>query len=186
MRNQVSYVRQHFVEFVIQIVPMITEELSETESVVPVKKMVISLIEILRKVDLSMYGEDSEGTVMRKEQNTQAEQKIRATLLIRKQDQRSFINQGTDNLVINSEIDIQHIIEGIRSLIYHCLEITSEPDTLKVNEDYEYIEGGGFSLKNLFGGGDNHEKLIEKNLNLTPLKEAVLSCLRPFFISSIY
>lgn len=37
MKNQVSYVRQHFVDFVIQIVPMMTEMLSEEESIVPIK-----------------------------------------------------------------------------------------------------------------------------------------------------
>lgn len=37
MKNQVSYVRQHFVDFAINVVPMITEMLSEEESVVPIK-----------------------------------------------------------------------------------------------------------------------------------------------------
>lgn len=173
LRNQVSYVRQHFVEFIIQIVPMITEELSETESVIPVKKLVISMIELLRRVDLSMYGEDSEGTVIKKEPTSQSDHRLRATILIRKQDQRSANSHNTESMVINSELDIQHIILGIKSIVYHCLDI--EQDALTIREDYEYIDGGGFSIKALFSGGDNREKLIEKNLNINPLKEAVLS-----------
>jgi hypothetical protein len=41
MKNPVSYVRKHFIEFVVQIVPMITEMLPENEALVPVKKLVI-------------------------------------------------------------------------------------------------------------------------------------------------
>lgn len=186
MRNQVSYVRQHFLEFINQIAPMITEELSEAECVVPIKKLVISMIELLRKVDLSMYGDYHSDTPAKKAAANANEPKIRATILIRKQDHRALDVQDNDNLVINSEMDIQHIVDAIRCIIYHCLEIEYQPKNLEIQEEYDYADIGGFSFKNLFGGGDNKEKLIEKNMYISPLKEAVLECLRPFFISSIY
>ena len=186
MNNQVSYVRKHFIEFVVQCVPMITEMLAEEEAVYPVEKMVICLTGILRNVDLSMYGEDSEGTVVSKAPQSSKDQKIRATLLIKKQDQKAFQTNSGDNLVINSELDIQIIIEGIKTIIYHCLHIHPDPSELDFNEEYEYIEGGGFSFKTIFGTSEGHDKLIDKNSKLTPLKEAVLSCMKPFLISSIY
>ena len=186
MRNQVSYVRQHFIEFVIQIVPMLTYELSENECVIPIKKLVKSMIELLRKVDLSMYGGDlHENTMFKKQSST--EPKIRATVLIRKQDHRSASDSPeNDNLYINSEVDIQYIIDGVRSVLYHCLQIKYDDSTLSVHEDYNYVEAGGLSFKSLFGAGESREKLIEKNIYINPLKEAVLSCLKPFFISAIH
>ena len=187
MRNEVSYVRQHFVEFVIQIVPMLINELSESECVDPIKKLVINMIELLRKVDLSMYGDYHDNNSSKKQSASTNEPRIRATVLIRKQDQRSVSDaHENDNLYINSEIDIQHIVDGVRSILYHCLEIEYDDNSLSVTEEYNYAEVGGFSFKSLFGAGESREKLIEKNIHINPLKEAVLSCLRPFFISAIY
>ena len=114
MRNEVSYVRQHFVEFVIQIVPMLINELSESECVDPIKKLVINMIELLRKVDLSMYGDYHDNNSSKKQSASTNEPRIRATVLIRKQDQRSVSDaHENDNLYINSEIDIQHIVDGV-------------------------------------------------------------------------
>ena len=48
------------------------------------------------------------------------------------------------------------------------------------------MDGSGFSFKTIFGGGDAHDKLIDRHMKLSPLKDAVLSSLKPFFISSIY
>jgi hypothetical protein len=184
MKNQVSYVRKHFIDFAVQCVPMLTDMLPEEEAVIPVERLVICLIEILRSVDLSMYGEDSEG--LNRKTHSSKEHAIRATLLIKKQDQRSSHVDKTDNLVINSELDISTIIEGIKSIIYHCLVIEPNPSDLAFTEEYEYIEGSGFSFKSFFGTGDSHDKLIDRHTKLTPLKEAVLACLKPLFISSIY
>lgn len=182
MSNQVSYVRQHFIEFVVMIVPMITEMLSETESVAPIIKLALCLISILGKVDLSIYGEDSEGS-SNKTYESVNENQIRATVLIWKQGQKSTQMESHENLVINSEVDIKLIIEGIKSIIYHCLQIHPDPSQLNFSEEYEYAEGSGFSFKTIFGGGEGHDKLLHKNTKLGPLKESVLTLLRPFFIS---
>lgn len=186
MKNQVAYVRKHFIEFVVQCVPMITDLLSEEQAIHPIKKLVMCLINILRKVDLSVYGEDAEGIYFKKSPNTPSEHKIRATLLIKKQDHRAFHGSGQDNLVINSEMDILTIIDGIKQIIYHCLNIHPDAGQLTFTEDYEYIEGSGFSFKTIFGGGESHDKLIDKQQRLSLLKEQVLSCLKAFFVSCIY
>lgn len=174
MKNEVSYVRQHFVEFVVSIIPVITEMLSEEECIQPIKKCVLCLIHILRFVDLSMYGEDAEGTVYKRPQNGPSTQKIRATILIKKQDNKAS-SSNENELVINSELDISHIIEGIRSIIYHCLNIDSDPANLVFREEYEYMDSGGFSIKTIFGGGEHHDKIIDKSVHLSQLKEAVLT-----------
>ncbi|CAI2382310.1 unnamed protein product [Moneuplotes crassus] len=184
MNNQVSYVRQHFIEFVVQIVPMITEMLQEAEAVAPITKLVLCLINILRKVDLSIYGEDTDATGGRKEE-VKGGHSIRATVLIWKQDQMNTNRHVNENLLINSEVDIQLIIEGIKSIIYHCLHIHPDSSDLKFTEEYEYVEGSGFSFKTIFGGGEGHDKLIDKSSKLTPLKESVLQLLKPLFISCI-
>lgn len=184
MKNQVSYVRKHFIDFAVQCVPMITEMLPEEEAVVPVERLVICLIETLRSVDLSLYGEDSDGT--NKRNHSDKEHAIRATLIIKKQAQRLSHIEKSSNLVINSELDIATIIESIKSIIYHCLVIEPNPSDLTFTEEYEYIEGSGFSFKSFFGTGDSHDKLVDRHTKLTPLKEAVLACLKPLFISSIY
>lgn len=121
-----------------------------------------------------MYGEDSEGIAFKKSHNGSAEHKIRATVLIKKQDQSKAYYSNQENLVINSEIDISHIIEGIKSIIYHCLKINPNDQTYTFNEEYEYMDSGGFSIKSIFGGGEDHDKLVDKSLKLNPLKEAVL------------
>jgi hypothetical protein len=135
---------------------------------------------------LSIYGEDSEGAFIKKAPEVPSEHKIRATVLIWKQDQKAQHSNVHDNLVINSEVDIELIVEGIKSIIYHCLHIHPDPNQLAFNEEYEYNEEGGFSFKTIFGGGEGHDKLINKNTKLSPLKTAVLTCLKPLFISSIY
>lgn len=183
MCNQVSYVRQHFIEFVVMIVPMITEMLPETESIIPITKLVACLIDILGKVDLSIYGEDSEGLNNKKETEETKTNKIRATVLIWKQNQKAHQMQSHENLVINSEVDIQLIIDGIKSIIYHCLHIHPDSTQLIFTEEYEYVEGSGFSFKTIFGGGEGHDRLIDKSSKLTPLKEAVLGLLKKFLTS---
>lgn len=57
---------------------------------------------------------------------------------------------------------------------------------LDFNEEYEYVDSSGFSIKSIFGGGEDHDKLLEKNVKLTPLKEAVLACMNQFLLSIIY
>lgn len=186
MQNQVAYVRKHFIEFVVQCVPIITDMLQEDAAIQPVKKLVLCLINLLRKVDLSIYGEDAEGIVMRKAPTAKPEHKIRATLLIKKQDHRNTLPASKEHLIINSEIDIQTIIDGIKQIIFHCLKIHPDPAQLTFDEEYEYIEGSGFSFKTIFGGGENHDKLLDTHYKLSPLKETVLSCLKAFFVSTIY
>lgn len=118
MRNQVSYVRQHFVEFVIAVVPMITKMLNEEESIVPIQKLVLCLISILKRADLSMYGEDLDSMSTKKTASVSSDYKIKHPLT-NKHGQKPSKQKTDENLVINSELDINNIIEGIKSIIYH-------------------------------------------------------------------
>lgn len=55
LKNQVAYVRQHFIDFVVVLIPMMRKLLEETDITDCVKEIVQCLISLLRKVDLSIY-----------------------------------------------------------------------------------------------------------------------------------
>ena len=58
--NQVAYVWQHFIDFVVYLIPMMKRLLEENEVLESFKEIISCLIGLLWKVDLSMYGEKGE------------------------------------------------------------------------------------------------------------------------------
>ena len=58
--NPVAYVRQHFIEFVVYLVPMMKRLLEEVEIKDTISDIIVCMVKILRQVDLRMYGEKVE------------------------------------------------------------------------------------------------------------------------------
>ena len=84
------------------------------------------LMRILRKVDLSFYGEKTE--------NLKIQSDHRITNYLNK---RHLLHSYESNLVISSELEISQIIGGLTVIMYHCLNIQIKGN-LKVKEEFNY------------------------------------------------
>ena len=51
---------------------------------------------------------------------------------------RHIIHSSENNLVITSELEIQQILDGLKAIMYHCLEIKSS-DMPQVKEEFDYL-----------------------------------------------
>lgn len=108
--------------------------LEENDVLESFKEIISCLISLLRKVDLSMYGEKSEEhqSLIENKDN-----KIAADMLRRHQ--TSSIHNP--DLVITSEVEITHIIDGLKVILYECLGIENEHETIK--EEFNYLDKNG-------------------------------------------
>ena len=57
LKNQVAYVWQHFIDFVVYLIPMMRRLLEESEIQECIREIISCFIALLRKVDLGIYGE---------------------------------------------------------------------------------------------------------------------------------
>jgi hypothetical protein len=95
LKNQVAYVRQHFIEFIVFLVPMLRRLLEDKEIMYCIKEIIICLISILRKVDLTMYGEKID------EVHIASDHRITNYL-----SKKNIINPTEHDLTISSELEI--------------------------------------------------------------------------------
>ena len=112
LKNQVAYVRQHFIDFVVYLIPMMTNLLHENDIIDCVKEIISCLTQTLRRVDIRIYGEKINDDYAFQTENARV---------------HHYLRQGKklaeSELHITSELEIKQLFDGLKLIIYHCLGI---------------------------------------------------------------
>lgn len=109
---------------------MMKSLLEQSDVLESFREIISCFIGLLWKVDLSMYGEKNEEhqQVIENKDN-----KIAADMFWRHQ--TSSIHNP--DLLITSEVEITHIMDGLKAILYVCLDIESGQKTIK--EEFNYL-----------------------------------------------
>ena len=139
--------RQHFIVFVVYLVQMMTLLLGPTVCKYCIKEIIVCLMKILRKVDLSFYGEKAE--------NFKVSQDHRIT---NKLNSRHMMKGNDSDLVISSELEVKQILSGLKQIMYHCLDLKAE-GMLTVKEEFNY----SIEVEDTSTFADKFKKLFSAN-----------------------
>ncbi|CDW85800.1 n-terminal domain-containing protein [Stylonychia lemnae] len=145
MKNEVSFVRYHFIQFATTIVPFMLKLINPQVFNSHIKKFVDCFCGLLRNVDPSLFitqqqflgtaalgiGGYAGDNVDKAIRLTSTNMRLKTSVAVKQQTLINHNIQGgaakpKDQLVINQESDISQIIQGLEQIVYYCLGIVRD------------------------------------------------------------